>query len=81
MIFLEEKITTIMDKICPIKVVQFKKNHKPWLSQNTKNLMSERNEATRKARLSGDPSDWKIYRNLRNKVNAELDKDKKKTSI
>ena len=32
--FLEGKIIAIMDDLCPIKVIQFKKNYKRWVTGN-----------------------------------------------
>ena len=75
--FLESRILEIMDELCPMKVIQYRSNYKPWVTEATKEKMLERDNAMKLARSTGDPANWKHYRALRNRVNTEVDKDKK----
>ena len=38
---LSSKITSILDKMAPMKTVQVRTNYNPWISQETKTLMLE----------------------------------------
>ena len=44
----------------------------PWLDKGTKTQMNNRDKALRKARRTGDESDWNIYKKLRNQCNNFL---------
>ena len=48
-----------------------------WVSANTKSLMTDRDRVREEARCGQDPTKWNSYRKLRNKVNTELDKDRR----
>ena len=76
--FVESKIVTVLDSMCPLKAKQHRCNVKPWVTEETKNLMSERDNARETARISNLPENWRHYRELRNTVNKQLDKDKNK---
>ena len=76
--FIEEKIVNILDELCPYKTVQARKQCKTWLSCEAKQKMEERDNICEAARLSGDPASWDRYRKLRNKVNNDVDRDRKK---
>ena len=49
-------------------------NYSPWLSNETKNLMAERNNAQKIATITKSIEDWVIYKHLRNRVNNRLKK-------
>ena len=58
----------------PIRKYTVKSKPAPWLTQNIRDLMLMRDAAKCDARTSGFPSDWAIYRKLRNhvvKINRE----------
>ena len=63
--------------MAPVKTIQTRTNYVPWLSDVTKNLQKERNEAQKKAADTGNPEDWRIFRSLRNRVTSSLRSDKK----
>ena len=73
-----EKLTNILDTLAPIKTFQTRSNYAPWLSDETKNIQKERNEAQEKAAQSNDPEDWRLYRSLRNQATAKGRSDHKK---
>ena len=42
---LRSKLTAIVDQMAPVRTIQVRAKYAPWLSDNTKHLMKERNEA------------------------------------
>ena len=75
--YLETRLVKIMDELCPYKAIQHRKQHKPWITQNTKALMMERDRIREMARVTGEQDIWNQYRKIRNSVNANIDKDRK----
>ena len=67
-----EKLTKILDKLAPVKTVQTRTRYAPWLSQSTKLLIEQRDQAQRKASSSKLEEDWKLFRRLRNQVTSKL---------
>ncbi|CAB4009639.1 Hypothetical predicted protein, partial [Paramuricea clavata] len=64
----------IADIHAPIRKYTVKSKPAPWITQNIRDLMLMRDAAKREAKVSGFPSDWAVYRKLRNhvvKVNRE----------
>ena len=76
--FLEESVLEVLDRIAPNKKIQNSKKHKKWISVETRNLMNRREEACIRARQTQDETDWKLYREIRNKCTSECRKDKEK---
>ena len=74
---LTEEITSILDKMAPIKVFQVRTNYAPWLSANTKALMQQRDSAQKKANETNLDDDWRAYKGLRNRINNILKTEKK----
>ena len=70
------KLTEILDRHAPVKVFQTRTNFAPWLSEETKQLMQERDRAQIWASSSSRKEDWSNYRVLRNKVTKKLKIDK-----
>ena len=75
---ISEKLTIILDKMAPIKNIQVRTKYAPWMSQNTKNKMNERDEAQKKAADTKSNDDWLRYKVLRNSVNTILKSEKKR---
>ena len=42
--FLESNVVKILDEMCPFRTVQFRSKHKPWLTDDTKDMMSIRDD-------------------------------------
>ena len=63
--------------MAPIKTFQSRSNYAPWVSDNTKNKIKERNEAQKKASETKTSSDWEEYKKLRNQVNSILKAEKR----
>ena len=63
---LVDKISKVLDEMAPIKTIQTRTNYVPWLSEDTKGLQQERDDAQKKASHTDDPEDWRLFRSLRN---------------
>ena len=74
---LSSKLTNILDKLAPIKKIQVRARYVPWLSEESKALMKQRDNAQKKAASSKSPDDWRIFKGLRNRVNNRLKSEKK----
>ena len=71
-----EKLTAILDEMAPVKKYQIRKKYAPWLSNNTKEKINERNLAQKKAVETNSPDDWRRFRAIRNQINNILKKEK-----
>ena len=72
-----DKLTLILDKMCPIKMIKIRSKYCSWLSDETKILMKERDEAQKLASNSKRNTDWIKYKQLRNSVTNRLKSEKK----
>ena len=73
---LTEKLTFILDRLAPIRSIQVRQKYCPWLSQQTKDLIHERNQAQKTASETQNNDDWNNYKRLRNTVNNRLKHEK-----
>ena len=76
--FLESRVVAALDTLCPYRTIQHRRETKPWLTTETKDLMIARDQKRELARTNNDQESWKDYRACRNKVNREVDKDRHK---
>ena len=53
----------ILDHMAPMKTIQIRKNYIPWISEETKRMIVERNELKKIASMSGHENDWANYKN------------------
>ena len=60
----------IIDNHAPIKVFLTRNNYAPWLSEETKALMKERNQFKLASKTSNDVEILKAYKKLRNQIKA-----------
>ena len=74
---LSGSLTTILDEMAPIRTIQIREKYAPWLSNDTKQKMAERDQAQQKAAQSKLAADWKTYKLLRNNVNCILRSEKR----
>ena len=77
-----DAFTTIMreaiEKHCPLKTVSVTpKPPAPWLSDEIREIMRQRELAKKRAQVTGLTVHWDIYRDLRNAVNSDI-KDSKR---
>ena len=70
------KLNNILDLMAPIKIIQVRKKYCPWLSETTKLMIKQRNEAQKQANETKSRSDWNYFKTLRNKVNNRLKYEK-----
>ena len=63
--------------MAPIRTIQVRKNYAPWLTDTTKNMMKERNEAQRLAGLTKNQDDYRRYKALRNQTTAKMRQEEK----
>ena len=73
---LTQLLTNVLGNLAPLKTFQVRKHYCPWLTNETKLLINERNKAQRKAILSKNNADWKSYKTLRNRVNSRIKAEK-----
>ena len=52
--FLESRVVAILDKLCPFKTIQHRTECKSWLSDDTKDMMSIRDNTRERARVAND---------------------------
>ena len=76
--FLESRVVSILDEMCPYRMVQFRTECKTWLTETTKEKMTTRDNLRELARTTEDPEHWVQYRTLRNEVNRCVNKDRVK---
>ena len=62
----------ILDNHAPVKIFQTRKNYSPWLSEEIKEIMKERNKLKIESITSDDPNILKRFKELRNKVKTKL---------
>ena len=71
------KLTEVLDLFAPVRTIQLRKTYAPWLQENTKIAMEERNLAQQAAISSKDIDRFRVYKNIRNKVNNMIKSDKR----
>ena len=74
---MSSKISVILNSMAPVKSIQVRSKYAPWLSQNTKEKIKERDLAQQKAAETKNSDDWNYYKALRNSVNTILKTEKK----
>ena len=74
------KFTEVTNKHAPLIEKKVRGRETPWLSNEIKQLMRERDYAHRKARKTNKELDWSAYRRLRNRVNMSFRKAKENYS-
>ena len=75
--YLEENIRKCLDQQIPIVKIQPAGTGKCWMKKETKDMITTRNELKAEAHKSNDPSTWKKFRQIRNKIVDKIRKDKK----
>ena len=75
--FIEENIQRIHKEVMPLVKVQPRGSFKPWVTEETKIRMEERDELQEFARITGDEFHWTEYRRCRNWCSREVKKDRR----
>ena len=73
---LTEKLTNVLDNHAPLRTIQIRSRYAPWSSDETKGVMDLRNRAQQVARIQQDVTSLRVYKNLRNRVNNMIKRDK-----
>ena len=74
---LTERLTHVLNKYAPIKIIQVREKYAPWLSDTTKEAMQQRNLAQQHAHVTKDPERIRAFKNIRNTVTKLIRNDKK----
>ena len=74
---LTNKINTILDRMAPVRTFQIRSKYAPWLSEDTKDLIKQRNQAQKVAAESKNGDDWNQYKSLRNITKSRMKQEKK----
>ena len=72
------KINNILDRMAPVKTFQTSSKYCPWLTEDTKVLIGERNKAQEDLSENKNDDNFRKYKTLRNKVTNSLRNDKYK---
>ena len=72
----ENKVLSVLDNMMPLKCVQNRKNYINWVTDSTKELMSAKDTARENTRLTKREDDWSDYKNLWNRCNKQVKKDR-----
>ena len=74
---LEENILKVLESEAPMGITQQRTHYMKWIKDETKLLMTERDQARECARLTQLNTDWQAYRRLRNICTTALRRDRK----
>lgn len=69
-------LINLFDKHVPLKTVRINKKRAPWLTDNIKMLISQKNKAQAKHRKNPSIGSWAYYKMLRNAVNHAISREK-----
>ena len=71
------KFLRVLDQFAPVKTIQCRTKYAPWLSNETKQLINDRNVAQSDAAKSQNTNDWSRFKKIRNEVTKRLKLEKK----
>ena len=71
-----KKLTDILDRLAPVKKFQIQTKYAPWVSEETKVKIKQRDEAQELACMTRSMEDWAVYKMKRNEVTSLLKKEK-----
>jgi hypothetical protein len=67
----------IIDKHAPLKKKLVKGKFTPWMTREIVDFMKPRNKSHKKALLTRNEEDWKVYRTQRNDTTRQINQGKK----
>ena len=70
--FLLTQITTILDKMCPIRTFRIKNYRPDWVTNELIEQIKDRDYFYKKAKTTGSKDDWNIAKHLRNLTNSHI---------
>ena len=74
---LTNSLNKILDELAPIKTIQVRTKYAAWLTDSTKELLKQRDDAQAKAALTRDQDDWRLFKNIRNTATAKMRAEKR----
>ena len=74
------KILQILEDLAPLKAITVRKNYAPWLTEELKELQSERNGLHSQARLTRREEDWTKWKRFRNDLGTSSGRQKRNTT-
>ena len=75
---LEDNIKQCMEIVAPVRIVQEREGRPSWITEELLEARREREKKRQIARKTKHPDDFKVWRLLRNKVNRDLNRARKK---
>ena len=63
--------------MAPVRTIQVRTKYAQWLSDNTKDIIKNRNEAHKVASETKNLDDYRLYKSLRNQETAKMRQEKK----
>ena len=66
---------SILNKHAPLKVYQVRNNYSPWISNETKQMTTARDDLKKESIEENCNEKFEAYKRLRNRINAKLEKD------
>ena len=63
----EDKFRAVLDQEAPMSTVQLRNNYKPWVDDENKEWMVNRDRLQETARRTQLPANWNAYKTARNK--------------
>ena len=66
---------SILNRHAPLKVFQVRNNYAPWLSNETKDMIKERDKLRKEAIDENCNVRYELYKGLRNQIKSKLEKD------
>ena len=76
--WLEQKLRSVLQELCPLRVVQPSKKFKSWIRKETLLVFEERDLARQRAKSIYTDKNWSIFRQLRNRATSMMRADKRK---
>ena len=70
----------ILEDLAPLKAITVRKNYAPWLTEELKELQSERNGLHSQARLTRREEDWTKWKRFRNDLGTSSGRQKRNTT-
>ena len=74
---LNNTIINIADKHAPTRIKRVRANTLPWITDEIRALIIQRNFHHKKAQKSGSNNEWQVYRSFRNLVTSRIRRTKK----
>lgn len=71
-------VLTLFNVHAPIKEARITKPKAPWLTENIKIFMKQRDTALQKFKRTRDADDWILYKNLRNFTLSAVRREKRR---